>query len=237
MPLSQHSNSEHSTSIHSNILREIDNNDPFKKYEVVQVLGEGSMGAVFKVQIRKSHVGGSAFRPKKQKGLMKLFHFLVKHEKHSGEPSQISEHTDDFIYGMKRIMLDRISPIFIEELKNEIDILRYLDHPNIVRPHEVYTQKKQIYLVMDICAGGDLYTRSPYTEKQAGRITSKYILQNAPSVLDIRLINVFPSIVASMLRAIRYMHDHGVVHRDLKYVFKIALCLPGKLVSRFSIHF
>ncbi|GAX17198.1 hypothetical protein FisN_10Lh047 [Fistulifera solaris] len=191
---SQHSptNSENSTSIHSNILREIDNDDPFRKYEVVQVLGEGSMGAVFKVQIRKSQVGGSAFRPRKQKGLMKLFRFL-KHDKHSVQPLHVSEHTDDFLYGMKRIMLDRISPAFIEELKNEIDILRNLDHPNIVRPHEVYTQKKQIYLVMDLCAGGDLYTRSPYTEKQAGRITT------------------------SILQAIRYMHNHGVVHRDLKY--------------------
>ncbi len=171
---SRHSptNSENSTSIHSNILREIDNDDPFRKYEVVQVLGEGSMGAVFKVQIRKSQVGGSAFRPRKHKGLMKLFRFL-KHDKHSVQPQHVSEHTDDFLYGMKRIMLDRISPAFIEELKNEIDILRNLDHPNIVRPHEVYTQKKQIYLVMDLCAGGDLYTRSPYTEKQAGRIASK----------------------------------------------------------------
>lgn len=141
------------------------------------------MGAVFKVQIRKSQVGGSAFRPRKQKGLMKLFRFLVKHDKHSEQPLQVSEHTDDFIYGLKRIMLDRISPVFIEELKNEIDILRNLDHPNIVRPHEVYTQKKQIYLVMELCAGGDLYTRSPYTEKQAGRITSKCLLQDALPVL------------------------------------------------------
>lgn len=181
MRSSQHSptNSEHSTSLHANILREIENDDPFRKYEVIQVLGEGSMGAVFKVQIRKSHVGGSAFRPRKQKGLMKLFRFLVKHDKHSEQPTQVSEHTDDFIYGMKRIMLDRISPVFIEELKNEIDILRNLDHPNIVRPHEVYTQKKQIYLIMELCAGGDLYTRSPYTEKQAGRITSKCFFLDA----------------------------------------------------------
>lgn len=134
------------------------------------------MGAVFKVQIRKGQVGGSAFRPKKQKGLMKMFSFLRKQEKEIEAPAKVSGHTDEFLFGLKRIMLDRISPIFIEELKNEISILRSLDHPNIVRPHEVYTQKKQIYLVMELCAGGDLYTRSPYTEKQAGRITSKYIV-------------------------------------------------------------
>lgn len=175
MLTSQLSGSEHSASIHSNILQEIDN-DPFRKYEVVQVLGEGSMGAVFKVQIRKSQVGGSAFRPKKQHGLMKLFRFLHIHDKHSRGPTMVSEHTDDFLFGLKRIMLDRISPAFIEELKNEISILRDLDHPNIVRPHEVYTQRKQIYLVMELCDGGDLYTRSPYTEKQAGRITSKFVV-------------------------------------------------------------
>lgn len=136
-------------------------------------MGEGSMGAVFKVRIRSGKVGGSAFKPKKQKGIIGLFRFLNK--PNETEKPALSEEADDFYYALKRIMLDRISPTFIEELKNEIAILRSLDHPHIVRPHEVYTQSKQIYLVMELCDGGDLYTRAPYTEKQAGRITSKYL--------------------------------------------------------------
>jgi serine/threonine protein kinase len=34
-----------------------------------------------------------------------------------------------------------------------------MDHPNIVKAHEMYTYKKQIFLVLELCDGGDLYTR------------------------------------------------------------------------------
>ena len=83
--------------------------------------------------------------------------------------------------------------MFIQELQNEIDILRSMDHPNIVKAHEVYTYKKQIYLVLELCDGGDLYTRQPYSEREAAKI------------------------VAKLLSAVKYMHDHNIVHRDLKF--------------------
>jgi calcium-dependent protein kinase len=46
---------------------------------------------------------------------------------------------------------------------------------------------------MELCSGGDLYSRDPYTEEEAARITS------------------------SILSAIGYMHSKGFTHRDLKY--------------------
>ena len=46
---------------------------------------------------------------------------------------------------------------------------------------------------MEVCSGGDLYVRDPYTESEAARI------------------------VTSMLSAVAYMHSQGVVHRDLKF--------------------
>lgn len=68
-----------------------------------------------------------------------------------------------------------------------------MDHPNIVKAHELYTYKKHIFLVLELCDGGDLYTRSPYSERESARH------------------------VASLLSAINYMHDHAIVHRDLKF--------------------
>ena len=73
--------------------------------------------------------------------------------------------------------------------------LLLVDHPNIVKAQEVYVYKKQIYIIMQACEGGDLYTRSPYSEQGAARITTQ------------------------LLSAINYMHDHGIVHRDLKVRF------------------
>ena len=77
----------------------------------------------------------------------------------------------------------------------QIDILRSMDHPHIVKAFEVYKYKKQIYLILQCCDGGDLYTRSPYSERQAAEM------------------------VTSLLSAISYMHEHKIVHRDVRRNF------------------
>ena len=81
----------------------------------------------------------------------------------------------------------------MEELRNEIAILQTLDHPNIVKELEIYETKLNIYLVLEHCSGGDLYTRGPYSEKAACEITD------------------------DLLSAISHMHQHGITHRDLKF--------------------
>lgn len=61
-----------------------------------------------------------------------------------------------------------------------------LDHPNIVRVMETYNYNNQIFVVMELCSGGDLYTRDPYTEEEAAKI------------------------IASILSAVSFMHSRGV---------------------------
>ena len=50
--------------IHRNMLRISTDEDVFKKYEVVQDVGSGSMGSVAHVRIKQDRVGGSAYHPK-----------------------------------------------------------------------------------------------------------------------------------------------------------------------------
>lgn len=100
-------------------------------------------------------------------------------------------------YAMKSIHLNRITDeSFIQELQNEIEILKQLDHPHIVRPIETFNHRNQLFIVMELCSGGDLYARDPYTEEEAARI------------------------VSSILSAVSYMHLKGIVHR---FVFEISL--------------
>jgi len=47
----------------------------------------------------------------------------------------------------------------LDEVWREIDVLRSLDHPNIVRLHEVYDEPKKLYIVMDYASGGELFER------------------------------------------------------------------------------
>mmetsp|Transcript_6011 Transcript_6011/g.12591 ORF Transcript_6011/g.12591 Transcript_6011/m.12591 type:complete len:729 (-) Transcript_6011:177-2363(-) len=95
---------------------------------------------------------------------------------------------------LKSIHLSRVTDeTFVNELKNEIDLLRSLDHPHIVRPIEVFEYRNQLYFTMEALAGGDLYVRDPYSEDEA----AKHIY--------------------CIISAIAYMHSKKVVHRDLKY--------------------
>jgi serine/threonine protein kinase len=47
----------------------------------------------------------------------------------------------------------------IKQVKNEIQVLSRLDHPNICKYFETYESPTYIYLVMEYCAGGDLFSR------------------------------------------------------------------------------
>jgi len=100
-------------------------------------------------------------------------------------------------YALKSIRLDRtLSKVSSDEaeLRNEISILRSLDHPHIVHIIETYEYSNNIYMVIDLCEhGGDLYVWDPYEEYEA------------------------KSIVRQLLMAVSYMHHRGIVHRDLKY--------------------
>ena len=90
-------------------------------------------------------------------------------------------------YALKSIHVQLLKDnSFVEELKNEIAILKTLDHPHIVRVIETFHHDGALYVVMELCSGGDLYTRDPYSEQDCARITS------------------------NILSAVSYMHDRGV---------------------------
>ena len=64
-----------------------------------------------------------------------------------------------------KLQLDQQEKI---SLKYEIDILKNLTHPNIVRLYEVYENKSQIYMVTELCEGCELFDeiskREQFTE-------------------------------------------------------------------------
>jgi hypothetical protein len=182
------SNPSNGASVHGGILRE-QSIDVYKKYVQIEVLGNGSMGHVAKVAVRDQVERGISYRTSQ-----------------SNVMNRSTDHPDDVVdleghekrkhmveYALKSIQLESVTPSFVDELKNEIDILNTMDHPNIIRLHEVYYHRRQIYLILELCDGGDLYTRLPYSEKDAAYITGK------------------------LLTAVTYMHDHGIVHRDCEY--------------------
>lgn len=46
-----------------------------------------------------------------------------------------------------------------ERFQREIEIMSNLDHPNIIKLYETFEDDKNIYLVMEVCEGGELFDR------------------------------------------------------------------------------
>eukprot|EP00439_Symbiodinium_sp_Y106_P009534 s1409_g1.t1 len=97
-------------------------------------------------------------------------------------------------YAIKMIFRDKWPDIDV--LNREIRIMKSLDHPNILKLIDVFEDQRFIYLVMELCSGGELLDRI---------ITLGHLTETLAS-----------SLMAQILRAICYVHAQGVAHRDLK---------------------
>ena len=79
---------------------------------------------------------------------------------------------------------------------NEINILKDLDHPNILKMYEFFEDEKRYYIVTDICKGGELFdeivAKGKFSEKDAAMLINQ------------------------VLTCINYCHKNNIVHRDLK---------------------
>lgn len=41
-------------------------------------------------------------------------------------------------------------------LQNEIDIMKQVDHPNIVKLYDIFEDDKYLYIVMELLGGGEV---------------------------------------------------------------------------------
>jgi serine/threonine protein kinase len=95
------------------------------------------------------------------------------------------------VYRKQELSLSRL-----HSLQKEVNIYLMLSHPNIVKLHNVYESNETVHLSMELCSGGELYTRL----KQKGNFSEKSAARAA----------------FQMLSAIEHLHMQGIVHRDLK---------------------
>lgn len=98
---------------------------------------------------------GSPFQPIHESGRS-----FDTNESNITDPNKAHNTTSKMLYAMKSIHLSRVTDeSFVDELRNEIQILKSLDHPHIVKAIETFEHRNQIFIIMESCSGGDLYTR------------------------------------------------------------------------------
>jgi len=86
------------------------------------------------------------------------------------------------------------------EIENELRILCALKHDNVVTCHDIFREECFICILMDKYAGGDLVDGLQAHLGSKGRIPEQPL----------------KSIVRQMLRAITYLHENSIIHRDVK---------------------
>ena len=83
-----------------------------------------------------------------------------------------------------------------KEILNEINILRSMDHPGVLKIFEFYSNKQSYNIVTELCPGGELFQqiidRGPFNEKYSAFV------------------------MYQLFSAINYCHKMHIVHRDLK---------------------
>ncbi|CAH1265226.1 NEK4 [Branchiostoma lanceolatum] len=100
-------------------------------------------------------------------------------------------------YAMKRVSMLEHSEDEREAALQESEVLRDLKHPNLVGYKEAFEQFGYLYIVMNFCDGGDLFTR---LKGQSGRPLEEPVL-----------VEWFVQIAM----AIQYLHNHNIIHRNL----------------------
>ena len=61
-------------------------------------------------------------------------------------------------FAVKVLSKRKMSKQDMERLRTEIDILKTLDHPNIVKLVDIFEDERHICLVMELLLGGELFT-------------------------------------------------------------------------------
>lgn len=123
----------------------------------------------------------------------KVYEVKLKNEEEvSGE--------DDKIRACKYISKQNFREEDLVKFKKEIEILKVVDHPNIVKLYQLFETSNSFYLIMEKLEGGNLFN------KIQQRINTQTLFDE----------NVLSELIRQITSAIQYCHKKGICHRDLK---------------------
>lgn len=141
----------------------------YDRYDFGELLGEGAAGSTWEA-------------------------FPRVRERRSGTPARRLSGKDG-ARAIKKVPKRRVSNS-TESFLAEVEVLKQLDHPNICKLYEVFEDDDNIFLVMDLCRGGELFDRIAEGDLGGEAQVAKLIRQ--------------------LSHAVRYCHDRGIIHRDIK---------------------
>ena len=111
-----------------------------------------------------------------------------------GKVFKVKQRSTGHTFAMK--LVSKNSESGNKNFLNEIYILRKLDHPNILKIYEYFSNEKYWYFVMEYVSGGELYEQI---------CNMQYYDEHTTAI-----------IMKQIFSCVSYLNQMGIVHRDLK---------------------
>lgn len=97
---------------------------------------------------------------------------------------------------IKQVSLSNLPKSELNIIMQEIDLLKNLNHPNIVKYQGFVNSPEALYIILEYCENGSLHSICKNFGKFPENLVSLY--------------------TAQVLQGLLFLHDQGVIHRDIK---------------------
>ncbi|XP_062917958.1 serine/threonine-protein kinase 33 isoform X2 [Mobula hypostoma] len=99
-------------------------------------------------------------------------------------------------WAIKKVNREKAGSSAVKLLEREVSILKQVNHEHIIHLEEVFETPKRMYLVTEVCEGGEL-SAILHKKKRLNENETRHVIR-------------------SLASAIAYLHKNDIVHRDLK---------------------
>ncbi|PSN64100.1 hypothetical protein BS50DRAFT_500201 [Corynespora cassiicola Philippines] len=97
---------------------------------------------------------------------------------------------------IKQVRLENLGAADLKTIMLEIDLLKNLNHANIVKYHGFVKSSESLYIILEYCENGSLHSICKNFGKFPENLVALYMSQ--------------------VLHGLLYLHEQGVIHRDIK---------------------
>ncbi len=129
-----------------------------------------------------------------------------------GRVIEVLEKTTKTKYAMKIINKDSKKIYKYDTVKDEVNILKNLSHPNIIKYYDFQETIIKLYIIMELAEGESLFEWIANNYKN-NKTNNNNIDNDCNQIIDESKIYI---IIKQLLLAINYLHSHNICHRDIK---------------------
>lgn len=113
-----------------------------------------------------------------------------------GQVKEVVEKKTGCKRASKTIQVKYLKKSEVDNIVREIETLKKLDHPGVLKIFQVYRESDYFHIITDLCTGGELYDKIIKKQKLSENMAASYMFD--------------------IVSTVKYLHESGVMHRDLK---------------------